>query len=217
MKYALLKRIKTDVNFRIKSFLLLSIIFNLLYSIFLFSISQIFFSTWFFVMSIYYGLLSVARIFMFFQTRLNSGKRKKIIIMRNSGCFLLLLNLVVSIMMFLLIYTTQGVSHHKITVITLATYTFAALTMAIISFVKYFKYNDSLYFSIKVVGLISASVSIVTLTNTMLTTFGEDKVILRSVILPVLSAFVSIFIIFCAIIMIVKATTKLRLLKNEQE
>ncbi len=216
MKFALLKRIKNDINYRIKIFLLLSFVFNILYSIFLFVISQIFFSRWFFVMSIYYGLLSTARIFMFFQTNINKDKRGKIIIMRASGYFLLLLNLVVSIIMFLMIYTTHGVKHHEITVITLATYTFTALTIAIISVIKHLKYNDSLYSSIKVISLISASVSIVTLTNTMLTTFGNGDTLLRSIILPILSTFISIFIIFCAILMIIVANKELRLLKNEQ-
>ena len=49
----------------------------------------------------------------------------------------------------------------------------------------------------------------------MITTFGNGDTILRSIILPILSASVSIFIIFCAIMMIIKANKELRLLKNE--
>ena len=62
---------------------------------------------------------------------------------RICGYFLLILNLVVSTMMFLLIYGNRFVKHHEITVITLATYTFISLTKAINGGVKYLRKNDS--------------------------------------------------------------------------
>ena len=45
----------------------------------------------------------------------------------------------------------------------------------------------------------------------MITTFGNGDTILRSIILTILSVGVSIFIIFCAIIMIIRANNELRL------
>ena len=168
-------------------------------------------------MAVYYGLLSMVRVFIFLKNRKHITKNKEVLIMRTVGYFLFILNLVVSIMMFLLIYTTQHIQHHEITVITLATYTFSTLSVAIINVIKYLKYNNHIFSSIKVINLISASVSIVSLTNTMLTTFGNGDSVLRSIILPILSTSISIFIIFCAIMMIIKANKELRLLKNEQE
>ena len=195
----------------------LSLIFNFSYALFLFVISRVYASKWFFVMSIYYVLLSMARIFIFSQINLKRELRKKISIMRACGCFLFLLNVVVSVMMFVLIYTAGYVKHHEITVIALAAYTFFALTTAIISCVKHLKNNDYIYSCAKVISLISASVSLVTLTNTMLTTFGEENLLLRSIVLPILSGAVSVFIIVCAIFMIRKANLDLKVLKNEKE
>ena len=215
MLLAFLKKIKDNIEFRIKLFLLISLIFNLGYTIFLFVVSQVYFSKWFFVMSIYYALLSTVRIFIFFQIKDKKNLGKKILIMRACGCFLLLLNLVVSVMIFLLIYTVPYAKHHEITVITLATYTFSALTLAIISNVKYWKKNEYLYSCVKVISLISTSVSMLTLTNTMLATFGNDNELLRSIILPILSGVVAIFIIVCAILMIKKANNDLKVLENE--
>ena len=54
-----------------------------------------------------------------------------------------------------------------------------------------------------------------TLTNTMLATFGSENELLRSIILPILSGVVAIFIIVCAILMIKKANNDLKVLKNE--
>lgn len=212
-----LKKIKNDTQMRIQLFLFLSVVFNFTYALFLFIISRVYFSKWFFVMSIYYALLSTARIFIFFQNKPENHSLKKILMMRACGYYLLLLNLVVSLMMFLLIYTAPYVQHHEITVITLATYTFSALTIAIIGGVRYLKRNNYVYSCVKVISLISTSVSMLTLTNTMLATFGDDNGLLRSIILPILSGIVSIFIIVCAILMIKKANYELRVLKNEQK
>ena len=213
---AFLKRIKDDKDYRIRCFLLISLVFNFVYALFLFIVSKVYFSKWFFIMSVYYGLLSIARLFIFFQTKQNK-LRKKILLMRICGYFLFLLNLVVSVLMFVLIYTTHNVEHHEITVITLATYTFSTLTFAIIGSVKHIKNNDHVYSCIKVISLISASVSLVTLTNTMLATLGKEKLLLRSIILPILCGAVAIFIIVCAVLMIIKANFDLRNLKNEQK
>ncbi len=211
------KKIKTNLSFRIKFFLSLSLVFNISYAVFLFVINQIYSSKWFFVMSVYYALLSITRFFVFAKLKVEKTIRAQIKTLRSCGYFLFLLNVVVSVMMFCLIHETPYLKHHEITVITLATYTFYTLTVAIISGIKCFKKNYHLYACIKVINLISASVSIVTLTNTMLITFGEENILLRSIILPILSAFVAVFIIVTAILMICKANSDLRMLKNEEE
>ena len=106
---------------------------------------------------------------------------------------------------------------YEITVIALATYTFSSLTVAIVSSIKQLRKNDYVYACVKAISLISASVSLVTLTNTMLVTFGEENVLLRSIILPLLSGTVAVFIIVSAVFMIRKANLNLRKLGNEQE
>ena len=211
------ERIKIETAFITKLFLCLSFIFNIAYSVFLFVVSQMYSSKWFFVKSIYYGILSVVRIFVYLQISPQKQLVSKIKTMRACGCFLLSINLVFSTMMFILIYGNQYVKRHEIIVITLATYTFTSLTMAIINSIKYLRKNDYLHSCVKIISLISASISIVTLTNIMLSTFGKDNLLLRSIILPILSGFVSIFIIVCAILMIRKANLDLRKLKNGKE
>ena len=210
-------KVKKDTHYRIKIFLYISLIFNIAYSIFLLVVSQIFYSKWFFVMSIYYGLLSTARIFIFFQINPKKDMRSRIITMRACGYFLLLINLVVSTMMFILIYRNNIIKHHEITVITLATYTFSSLTFAVIGILRHLKRNNHVYSCVKIISLTSASVSLATLTNTMLATFGENNLLLRSIILPILCGVIAIFIVICAILMICKANFDLRILKNEEE
>ena len=211
------EKIRKDSFFRTKLFLKVSFILNVGFSAFLLTVSRINFSKWFFVMSIYYVLLSLSRILVFLQINPEKKLISKIKTMRLCGCFLLLINLAVSTMMFILVYRGHYVKHHEITVIALAAYTFFSLTVAIISSVKHLKKNDYVFSSAKIISLTSASVSLVTLTNTMLTTFGESNLALRNVVMPLLSGSVSVFIIVGAIIMICKANSDLRTLKNENK
>ena len=213
----ILGRLKKDRRFRIKFFLFLSFLFNFFYASFLFVVSRIYNSRWFFVMFIYYALLSFLRMFIFFQIFYEKPRSQRIRVVRVCGYFLFLVNLAVSTMMLVLINTTPNLQYHEITVITLATYTFSALTFAIVGGVKYLKEKDYLYACVKSVSLISASVSLVTLTNTMLATFGDGDTSLRRIVLPLLSGVVAILIVVCAVVMIVKSEQALRKIKNEKE
>lgn len=211
------ERVKTDRDFRIKVFLFLSILFNATYAIFLCVASHVYHSKWFFATSIYYALLSASRIFIYFQIDPQKNLYQKIKIMRACGYFLFALNVVVSVVLFILIRNPEQITYHEITVITLATYTFSALSIAIVSSIKHVKKKNYVYSCVKIISLISATISLTTLTNTMLSTFGENNALLRGIILPLLSSFVSIFIIFCAVLMIVESNIALRILKNEQK
>lgn len=215
--FGFLQRIKKDNRYRIKLFLRVSFILNIVYSAFLLIISQVYLSKWFLAVSFYYALLAIVRVFLFTRIKSEKTEREKIKTIRVCGYFLFLINGAISVMMFLLIRERQTVTYHEITVITLATYTFSALTVAIVSSIKFLREKDRLYACVKIISLVSANVSIVTLTNTMLATFGEGDFALRSIILPLISGFVAVFIIVSAIIMIRKANLYLRIFKNEEE
>ena len=215
--HPLFERIKKDASFRVKFLLCASFLLNIAYAVFLFVVGQLYATRWFLVMSAYYGVLSVARVFTFLRLAPQKRLAVKIKTMRDCGIFLLLIDLVVSVMMQFLVFGDRMVSYHEITVITLATYTFSSLTVAIVSSVKSLKRNDHVYSCVKMLSLTSASVSMVTLTNTMLGTWGKENIALRSIILPILSVVVAIFILVCAILMIKKAHYDLRILKNERK
>jgi hypothetical protein len=214
---ALLHRLAKDAPYRIRVFLLASFLLNIVYSAFLMIVSLLYSSKWFFVMSVYYGLLSLSRIFVYSQTAEGKSTTAKIKTMHACGWFLLLINATVSVMMFILMRGHQPIQHHEITVITIATYTFSALTVAIVGSVKFIKRNDYVYSSAKIISLISASVSLVTLTNTMLSTWGDESTaLLRSIILPILCGVVSAFIVVCAILIILKTVKDLKYEKERK-
>lgn len=213
----LFTKIKRDIRFRTQLFLCASFTLNIVYSIFLFAVSYINSSRWFFVMSLYYGLLCSLRGFVFFRLCYGKSETSKIKTMFFCGLFLLFMNTVISALMFILIHGDKFVKHHEITVIAIAAYTFATLIIAIVGSIKRLRANHAVYFSAKCISLVSAGVSMVTLTDTMLATWGGNNELLRSIILPLLSGTVAVFIIACALFMMRKSVCDLRNLKNEKE
>ena len=217
MSHPFLGKLKRDIVFRIRLFLSLSLVFNFAYAVFLFSVSRIYMSKWFFVTSAYYGLLCAVRALAFAQFNPQKPLYKKAFAVRAIGYILLLLNATIFTMLFILIYTTPPVKHHEITVIALATYTFSAFALAITGEVKHFNSENPALPCVKTIGLISAGVSMVTLTNTMLATFGQEDLPLRSILLPILCGVASVFILVCTLLLIGKMNSILRILKDEQE
>ena len=122
-----------------------------------------------------------------------------------SGWMMLLLNIALSVMIFFMVYWNRTFIHHQVTTIALAAYTFCAFTIAIVNFIKYRKYKSPVFNAAKSISLTSATVSIMTLEATMLTTFGADMdSINRKIFLGTTGAAISIFVVILALIMIVK-------------
>lgn len=129
------------------------------------------------------------------------------------------MNLALALIIFFMVYWNRTFHHHEITTIALAAYTFTALTLAIINTVRYRKYNSPVYSASKAISLASASVSMLTLETTMLTTFGGVTMSLtgRRILLGISGGVISVFIIAMAIYMIVQGTKKIKLLKTAKE
>ena len=124
------------------------------------------------------------------------------------GWILLVLNLAVTMMIFFIIYFDRTFYHHQITTIALATYTFITFTLSIYNFIKYRKYKSPVYQATKSINLVAACVSMMTLTTTMLTTFGtEDIIEFKKILLSCVGGVISLFILIIAI-QIINFTTK---------
>lgn len=97
-----------------------------------------------------------------------------------------------------------------ITTIAMATYTFLTFAFAIVNLIKYKKYKSPVYSAAKSITLISASVSILTLETTMLTTFETNpNPLFRQIMLLLTGTLVIGFAITMAIIIIVKGNKQL--------
>ncbi len=178
-------------------------------------------SFWFSTLAGYYICLAVMRFFLVRYTiKNNPGEklREELIRYRLCGWIFLAMNLALSLMVFFMVYWNRTFRHHEITTIALAAYTFTAFTVAIINMVKYRKYNSPVYSAAKAISLASASVSILTLEATMLTTFGQNTIdaTTRKILLGCTGGVISAFIVVMAIYMIRQSSKKLKELKYQK-
>ena len=178
-------------------------------------------SAWFYSLAAYYATLALMRGFLVRHTlRRKPGEQMQQELLRYRACgwVFLLTNLALSGMMFYMIYESRVTRHGEIVTITMAAYTFTTLTMAIINVIRYRKFNSPAVSAAKAISLAAACVSMLTLENTMLTTFRSETMTPEKarLFLGLSGGAVSIFIIAMAIYMIVQANRKLKSMEEAQ-
>ena len=211
----------TDTRLRVNVSLYGSLLWNTAYAVFQLGLGFWHHTFWFYSLAGYYICLAIMRFFLVQHTRKhNAGEqmREELTKYRNCGIVFLLMNLALSLMVFFMVYWNRTFEHHEITTIAMAAYTFGSMTMAIISVVKYRKYNSPVYSASKAISLAAACVSMLTLESTMLTTFNDGKMSLteRKIMLGATGTVICALIITMAIYMIVQSSKKLKLLRTEE-
>lgn len=192
-----------------------SLIFNAIFAFFQLGLGIYHKSFWFYSLAGYYIMLAALRAYLVYHASkkgVENNFSRELLRYRACGIVFLLMNLSLSAIMIFMIKYDRTFIHHEITTIAIAAYTFTALTAAIVGTVRYRKYNSPVYSASKTVSLAAASVSILTLEATMLTSFGKETTteLTRKIFLSVSGAAVSVFITAMAIYMIVTATKQLK-------
>ena len=203
-----------DEHLRINATLYGSLIWNAMFAIFQLGLGFYHSSLWFYAMAVYYIILAIMRFFLLKHTRVYKANEETQIEQKQyllCGWLLLLMNLALAVIVGFIVYQNKTFVHHEITAITFATYTFVTLTSAIISMVKYKKYNSPVYSASKNITLVAAVVSMFTLEATLLGTFGGAEGPIFNQIMLFLSGLAVIgFAITMGLIMIIKGTKKLK-------
>ena len=203
------KRWTGDIRLRTNVMLSGSVLWNGAYGAMQLGLGIYHRSAWFYSLAAYYATLAAMRLFLVRHTmRHKPGEqmRQELTRYRTCGWIFLLTNLALSGMMFYMIHENRAVRHNEITTITMAAYTFTTLTMAIISVNRYRKFNSPAVSAAKAISLAAACVSMLTLENTMLTTFSSETMRPEKIrlFLGLSGGAVSIFIIAMAVYMIVQ-------------
>lgn len=212
------KRWRDDPRLRINVSLYGTLLWNTAYALLHLGMGFWHHSFWFCSLAGYYIFLAVMRFFLVrFTSKHKPGEkmREELLRYRTCGWIFLGMNIMLSLMVFFMVYWNRTFRHHEITTIALAAYTFTAFTVAIINIIKYRKYNSPVYTASKAISLTAAGVSILTLEATMLTTFGDGNMsnLTRKIMLGCTGGVVSVFIIIMAIFMIAQSGKKLKELK----
>lgn len=176
-------------------------------------------SAWFYSLSAYYFLLAGMRFFLVRYTlrhRPGEKMRQELRYYRSCGWIFLLMNLALPGMMLYMILENRRVSHHEITTIAMAAYTFTAFTVSIVSVIRYRRYHSPVLSASRAVSLAAACVSMLTLENVMLTTFGKAEMTpqMRLLFLGSSGGVISVFLIVMAVYMLVQGNKKIRNMEN---
>ena len=209
---------RNDVQLRINLSLYGAFAFNTVYALFQLGLGLRHRSVWFYAMAGYYLLLAVMRLTLVRHTRRHAAGEDTPLEWRKyrfCGWLLLVMNLALAIFTLYFVYRIRTFLHHEITTIAMAAYTFTALTVAIINAVRYRKYGSPAYSAAKAISLASATVSMLTLENAMLTAFGQDSSeAFRQIILGVSGVAVIFVVQGIALYMIVNAHRKLKSMRE---
>ena len=203
----------SDVHLRMNVALYTSLISNIAFAIFQLVLGFYNHSYLFVSMFVYYGLLGLMRFFLLKHTR-NYQANEEVLIETKKytlcGWLLLVMNLALAVVVAFVILLNEKFQHHMIITIAMAAFTFLAFTLAIIDLVRYRKYQSPVYSAAKIINLIAACVSVLTLETTMLATFGTtENELFKRIILAVTGAVVIGCAITMAIMMIVQGYKKL--------
>ncbi len=214
------RRWREDTRLRVKVSLYGSLAGNMAYALLQVCLGLYHRTFWFISLGTYYICLAVMRFFLVRHTRRYApGEKRQVELLRYRACgwIFLLMNLALGLMVFFMLYWNRTFTHHMITAIAMAAYTFTAFTTAIVNLIQYKKFDSPIYSASKAIRFAAACVSMLTLTSTMLTTFSDgtmdafsQKIMLGSVGFAVLGVVVTM-----AVYMIVQSTKKLKLLRKE--
>lgn len=209
-----------DVRLRVRVSLYGALTWNTAYALLQLCLGLYHASVWYYALAVYYLCLALMRFFLSrHTTRHQPGEqmKKELTEYRTCGWIFLVINLALSAMVFLMICQNKTATHHQITTIALAAYTFTTLTTAIINAVRYRKYQSPVYSATKAISLAAACVSMITLTSTMLASFGDTATdpMFRTYMLAGLGAAVAICMTAMALYMIVQSTKKLNAMQAE--
>ena len=215
-KYA--KKYFSDVQVRMNISLYGSLIFNIAFAVFQLWLGFKDNSLWFYSMFAYYVFLAAMRFFLLKHTRnYKPAEQEEMELKKHNVCaiVLLVMNLALSVIIFFIVYLNKTFEYHMITTIALAAYTFTTFSFAIVNIVKYRKYNSPVFSAAKMITLIAACVSMLTLETTMLTVFGESNTAeFSQLMLGLTGLAVSAVAITMPIIMLVKGYKKLKEIKQ---
>lgn len=185
--------------------------FNLLYAIYHCVLGVLNISFWFITMCAFYGILATIR----FSAVLCERNHYKLpsddtdlFVMKFTGILLVILGIVLATINYVSLSQNIATKHEEIIMITIATYTFYKITMAIVKAVKQHKNPSPLLKTIQSIGYAEVSASILTLQRSMLVSFGSMDSRQMRFLNAMTGAVVCVFILILGLSMIVKSRRK---------
>ena len=178
---------------------------NLLYAVYHLVLGVLNRSFWFIAMCAFYGILATMRFSAVLCERSHPKRLSddtELFVMKFSGVLLVVLGIVLAAVNYISLSQNIASKHEEIVMITIATYTFYKITMAILKAVKQYKNPSPLLKTIRSIGYAEVSASILTLQRSMLVSFGSMESGLIRFMNAVTGAAVCLFVLILGLSMI---------------
>lgn len=173
---ALGERFFGDVRFRTELSLYGGLFINFLYiGIKLYSGIR-YRSVWFIALAVYYALLAAMRFVLLHKGRRSrattvEGELKRY---RLCGFMLLIMNQALAGIVVFMVYQSKGFDYPGLLIYAMAMYSFYSVITAAVNLIKFRRHGSPVLSAAKVINLVAAMVSILSLETAMLARFGSD-------------------------------------------
>ncbi len=160
-----------DVDRRRMMGAMLSLFCNVAYALYHGALGVIMGSVWFGAMCVYYLILSVMRTSAVICLKRETSPARARAVRRSLGGLLAFLALLLTAIIYIALSQNTAAKYGTITMITIATYTFTKLILAIVRAAKHRRDTSDLYMILRNTGYAEVSVSILTMQRSMLISF----------------------------------------------
>ena len=208
-------RYKTDVVFKTKISLLLSLALNTGYAVLKFVTGIFYGSAWLITLAAYYTLLLTMRFLLLLHinrnTRDMAAEWKRC---RACGVVLLFMNIILTGMVVLVLRRGEGFVYPGYLIYAMALYDFYTMTMAIVNLAKSRKQKSPVLTAAKVINVAAALIAMLSLETAMITQFGaEDGETFRHTMIASTGGGICVIMAVMAVLMIARSTKNIKELK----
>ncbi|MCD7827690.1 MAG: hypothetical protein LUG85_04060, partial [Clostridiales bacterium] len=179
--YPIANKFFTDMHFRNKVSLAMSLLFNIAYALWEVVCGIYYRSPWFAILGFYYVLLTAARLILLREANNREGneetERKQY---RRCGVLLLLMNFVLTGIVVLAVTEDQGSHYAGYLIYVVAAYTFYRVIAATRNLVKNRRFHGFLTAASKMISFVTAMISLLSLEIAMILQFGGSGSFFRT-------------------------------------
>ena len=167
-------RYLSDVHFRTKISLYIGLFINLCYIAVKIFAGIRYRSAWFLALAVYYILLAAMRFVLVRHSGGQADLREEYRLYRRCGIILLLMNQALACIVVFMVQKNRGFDYPGYLIYAMAFYSFYAIISAAVSVVKARRHQSPVLSAAKIINLVAAMVSLLSLTTAMLSRFGGD-------------------------------------------
>ncbi len=206
----------TDISYKVRVSLYISLGINFAYAGFKLVSGVIYGAFWFDAFAIYYLLLTVIRFLLLRYMRKNQNQQDLIAEFRRyrlCGILMLIMNIALTGVVTHMMIKNAAYAYHEIVIITMATYTFYAVTVSVIDLVRYRKYVRPVISAAKSIRFTAALVSLLSMEASMLAKYGNNESF-RRLMISLTGAGVCLFVMAMSVYMIMRANRAIKRLRR---